>query len=898
MHIAPAIIVGSVMFTFISFWRVAAVVLCDLASTAFYIGGIVEQAIGPAAPWFILVVMLFSCAVGTVYIESCSLFVRGGVYRVVKQAQGSSLAKMAVSALLFDYILTGPISSVTAGQYLIGWVLEVVDQFFPGLSITDEAIRLGIKSYGSAVIACAITLYFFYKNLIGIHESSAKALRIIQFTTVVAVTVLIWSGATLWLRGPVNDVPTVPDLREKVEYEAIEATDRVTGETREMWKRDLQTKQLVVARDGQGKPVPKLNPITNSPFDPLGFLPHIFPSLANGLREWHGWLSLLGLLGVLIAFGQSVLAMSGLETLAQVYREVESPKLPNFKKAAVVIFSYAFVLTGGVSFLAVLLIPDELRMKVYADNLLSGLAMYVIGPAWARLALNAVVVLAGFLILSGAVNTSIIGSNGVLNRVAEDGVLPETLQKPHPKYGTTYRVLYLIVGLQLFTILVTRGNVLLLGEAYAFGVIWSFLFNALSMVVLRFKDRTPREFKVPLNIRVGNIDVPIGLSIIFLILVSSAVLNFLTKEVATVAGLIFSSAFLVMFWASERYHLRKRHGTKHEHIEQFTEETAEQVTTQTLDLDKPYRKLVAIRSPQNLYMLQKALDETDPDTTEVLVMTAKSMPQENLAPAEQDLDQYDRKLMTAVIELAEKAGKEIKPLVVPTNNPLYAVINTAKSLTVQELVVGASNKFTAEELVDQLSFYWINLHVGHAAPLTIRVLSKNWDFHSDIGGGCRIPRISEAKARTVSELRAAGVGVQRVLLVHDGTSRSSDVFESVLTMLDPDVDLALAHIPSREEADETSLASGTNLAFDRNRAEKLGREVGVHEIQGDTGTEILRLAKENNYDVIVLCPAEDAEVSDRDGPAHQTWRGYVREHASCPVCDVHLPVIPREVDES
>ena len=113
---AQVIIVSSVMFTFISYWRTAAVVLCDLASTAYYIGGAVEAAIGPAAPWFILAVMLFSYAVRSVYIESCSLFVRGGVYRVVKEAMGGFLAKLSVSALMFDYILTGPTSAVSAGQ--------------------------------------------------------------------------------------------------------------------------------------------------------------------------------------------------------------------------------------------------------------------------------------------------------------------------------------------------------------------------------------------------------------------------------------------------------------------------------------------------------------------------------------------------------------------------------------------------------------------------------------------------------------------------------------------------------------------------------------------------------------------------------------------------------------
>src|SRR3954451_20211208 len=140
---AQIIVVSSVMFTFISFWRTAAVVLCDLASTVYYIGGIVENAIGPAAPWFMLAVMLLSGVVSLVYIESCSLFVRGGVYRVVKEAMGGFLAKLSVSALLFDYILTGPISGVSAGQYIVGLGLETLSRY-AGLEI-DEGSRQAIK---------------------------------------------------------------------------------------------------------------------------------------------------------------------------------------------------------------------------------------------------------------------------------------------------------------------------------------------------------------------------------------------------------------------------------------------------------------------------------------------------------------------------------------------------------------------------------------------------------------------------------------------------------------------------------------------------------------------------------------------------------------------------------
>ena len=108
--------------------------------------------------------------------------------------------------------------------------------------------------------------------------------------------------------------------------------------------------------------------------------------------------------------------------------------------------------------------------------------------------------------------------------------MPDWFLKPHPRYGTTYRILYLILGLQLFTIVVSRGDVLLLGEAYAFGVVWSFVFKALAMVVLRFKDPRPREYKVPLNIRIGKYEVPIGLMLIFLVLLVTAVANLLTKE--------------------------------------------------------------------------------------------------------------------------------------------------------------------------------------------------------------------------------------------------------------------------------------------------------------------------------------------------------------------------------
>jgi amino acid transporter len=913
------LIVSSVAFTFISYWRTAAVVLCDLASTAYYIGGIVEGAIGPAAPWFILAVMVFSYAVRSVYIESCSLFVRGGVYRVVKEAMGGFLAKLSVSALMFDYILTGPTSAVSAGQYILGLLLDTLAVISPHLQIAPDAAD-AVRRWGSVLIASAITLYFFRQNLLGIHESSGKALKIMVATTVMVVVMLVWCGLTLAIRGRANDVPWTPDLAPKIEYKEVTAPDRVTQTTRSMWLRDESGRlvpEMVPDETGQLVPKPRLNEATGHQEDPLGWISRLAPGWANDLRtRYHGepeatedhepglaerlrapgnWLSLIGVIGLLLAFGHSILAMSGEETLAQVYREVESPKLPNFKRAAFIVFIYSLAVTAGISFFAVLLIPTEVRMKVYSDNLIGGLAMYVIGPPMARLALNAFVVVVGFLILAGAVNTAIIGSNGVLNRVAEDGVMPDWFLHPHHRYGTTHRVLCLIVGLQLAVIVLSRGNMYVLGEAYAFGVVWSFVFKALAMVVLRFKNRSPREFKVPGNLRVAGIELPLGLVAIFLILLATACLNALTKEVATIGGVTFTVVFLSLFMASEHFHERRRGRAAHQHLEQFNQRTTDELSPAALALDKPYRKLVAIRSTQNLYMLEKTLAEADPNTTSIAVMTAQVIPRGAEASDDPELDLYNRQLMTAVVDRAEKAGKQVQPLIVRTNSPLFAVVQTARDLHAQELVLGASNVHTADAQIEQVAFYWINLHGGQPEPLTVRILSRSRELYFDLAGGSRIPKIGERQARSIAELRSAGVGVSRVMLVHDGTSVASDVFAAALTMLDPQVGLTVVPITAAPAADEPAPAEGPD-AWQRDlaRAERLKRDVAVCPLPAGNPTEqLLHAAAANACDLLIL-PA-GAEPSE--APRSVLDQHEIIEKASCRVCWITAPRIPEETDQ-
>src|ERR1700758_557905 len=428
---AKVVVATTVALSFISFWRGASIVLSDLASSAFYAGGIAEIAIGPAAPWFVMGVMLFSFAVRSVYMESCSMFVRGGVYIVVKDSMGPFMARLSVSALIFDYILTGPISVVSAGQYL-GHLLDEIAKML------GQSFPLNVNYFAAFFGAC-ITAYFWWMNIKGIHESSGKALRIMQITTVMVVALLIWCPLTIVLRRRFQ-FPAAP-LPHNLQF----------GDTALGW-----------------------------------FKGTVWPSIP--------------LVALTIAFGHALLSMSGFETLAQVYREIAYPKLKNLRITANIVCWYAVVCTGVITVFAGMIISPEDIRNLYADNLLGGLAMRLVGPELLKLAFHIFVVIVGILILSGAVNTSIIGANGVLNRVAEDGVLLDWFRKPHKRFGTTFRIINMVTLLQIATIALSRGDVYVLGEAYAFGVVWSFFLKSLGVLVLRFR-RNDQEYKHPGNLR-------------------------------------------------------------------------------------------------------------------------------------------------------------------------------------------------------------------------------------------------------------------------------------------------------------------------------------------------------------------------------------------------------------
>jgi len=355
-----------------------------------------------------------------------------------------------------------------------------------------------------------------------------------------------------------------------------------------------------------------------------------------------------------------------------------------------------------------MIIPDHVRSQ-FTENLIGGLAMHLVGGFRLRLAFHVFVVVVGTLILAGAVNTAIVGSNGVLNRVSEDGVLTEWFRHPHRRFGTTHRIINLVVALQIITIIASRGDVTFLGNLYAFGVIWSFAMKGIAVLVLRYTHPQDREYRVPLNPVIFGTEIAIGLGLITLVLLAIAVVNLFTKSDATIAGLTFTVLLFTVFEFSERRTLRRQAGAAHIELDQFNLAQAAELTPQNVGVP-PGNILVPVSTYYALYHLEPVLRRVRGNTPEVVVLHVRLL--RRAASGEYDLapDQLfstiEQLLFTKVLSIAEKEGKTVRLAIAAANNLWEGVLRAAANLQSSSIVVGSSAKMPVNEQAREIGSAW------------------------------------------------------------------------------------------------------------------------------------------------------------------------------------------------
>jgi hypothetical protein len=273
--------------------------------------------------------------------------------------------------------------------------------------------------------------------------------------------------------------------------------------------------------------------------------------------------------------------------------------------------------------------------------------------------------------------------------VSEDGILPQWFRHPHRRFGTSHRILNLVVALQIFTILLSRGDIFVLGEAYAFGVMWSFAMKGLAVLMLRYKQPGKREFRVPFNMKLGNLEIPIGLAAITLILFALCVVNLFTKEVATISGIAFTLVFFAVFTLAE--HVTGKEDKSGAGLDQFNLEAGEDLTPETLGV-RPGNTLVMVRNYNALYNLNAVLDRTDTHQHDIVVMhlriLARASTEHELA-AEELFSVNEQEVFTRALSLAEARGKPIHLAVAPASEKWDGILRAAQGLQSSTIAQGS-----------------------------------------------------------------------------------------------------------------------------------------------------------------------------------------------------------------
>jgi len=257
------------------------------------------------------------------------------------------------------------------------------------------------------------------------------------------------------------------------------------------------------------------------------------------------------------------------------------------------------------------------------------------------------------------------------------------------------------------------------------------------------------------NLKLDGNEIPLGLGIIAMLLFSVAGINLITKEVATVSGIAFTLVFFSIFVISERINEKKRASEAHvTSMDQFRLQPREAVSNETVEV-RPDNTLCLVRDYNTLDHLRKALELTHTGKKDLVVMTVHLMrgPDTGYAGlAENQLfTTYEQHLFSKVVALAEKAGKSVHLLVVPSSDVFQAIAHTAAQLDSANIIAGRSSVMTPEEQAKRLGYAWESLPHKPRQQVRFRVIGPG-DEIGDFYLGAHAPELSDEEIHLIHRL--------------------------------------------------------------------------------------------------------------------------------------------------
>ena len=301
---------------------------------------------------------------------------------------------------------------------------------------------------------------------------------------------------------------------------------------------------------------------------------------------------------------------------------------------------------------------------------------------------------------------------------------------------------------------------------------------------------------MPLNFRIGKSEFPLGLLLITASLFGLAIINVLTKKVATISGICFTVTFFIAFQLSEIYN-RKHKKPHDQEVEKFRLDTRESLSAGEMHV-RPGNVLVAVRNPNRLQHLQRILEKTDTRKIDIVVLSVRRVTHAGSGEHQLQADQIfagdETTVFTRVVTLAEKAGKHVELMVVPGSDPYEAVVQTAARLQSSRMVMGLSPKLTPSEQGKVVGQEWEKLPEPRPS-LSLELVLENQKDTVFFNLGPHPPRLwpedLELVHRLWLELSAKGPGAKlhhrdvvgvalRRLAAELESGRINDVMDDIL----------------------------------------------------------------------------------------------------------------------
>ena len=422
------------------------------------------------------------------------------------------------------------------------------------------------------------------------------------------------------------------------------------------------------------------------------------------------------ILTLLEGVGYCLFVVGGGEVLARVVPELPPPKIRNLGRTAALVSAYGLLVTAALGILGATVASPFLR-ATWLDTPAVALALALRAPLWIRLPLAVGLALAAATLALMAAYRAGIGAQTILVRLAEDGALPESLRALHNRFGTPWRVINLGALAQIGLVLLSAGAISRVASLYAVIVGWAALLRIAALIRLRTARPGGRPFRVPLNPTFAGREWPLGLALIGILLTSCMTALFVGGEPVWLGGTLLLAAVAASLFASERASAG-RSGLRHDFLEEFQFSTAVDADSRTLNA-RAGSVLVPVRKPHVLTHLAAALDSAGPRDVVAMTVRLIGLDVSDDLSRDQRVTDDERQLLSAVVALAERRGRAVRLMIVPSVNVFDAIIQTAIRLHSSEIFTGESETLSADDQARLLGEAWERSPKSDAADVRL-----------------------------------------------------------------------------------------------------------------------------------------------------------------------------------